>query len=55
MIVPGSYIQQGEAVGSFISASLERKLATLNGELAVAEASLKLLEQGEKSSIIQDQ
>ena len=50
----GASVTAGEEIGHVHSRELERQLARLQGELAVAEAELKLFSGGEKEAVVDE-
>ncbi|MFC1485666.1 HlyD family secretion protein [Candidatus Latescibacterota bacterium] len=53
-VVPGATIDEGDTVCRIYSSEIERELVNLRGELDIRKAALKLVETGEKESVIEE-
>lgn len=54
LISKGKKVSKGDVVGSILSSELEKELERLNGELLTSNASLVMVESGEKESIVEE-
>ena len=50
--IPGQQVSKGDTIGYIFSNETRRQLTALRGELSVMQASLRVLESGDKASVI---
>lgn len=53
-VVPGAAVDEGDTVCRIYSAEIERELVNLRGELDIQKAALRLVETGEKESVVEE-
>ena len=53
-VVPGTTVDEGDTICRIFSSEIERELVNLRGELDIQRAALRLVETGEKESVVEE-